>query len=266
MTQYQIYFEKLEHNLTISEICKLITNNSNIELFKIINDQKIRINNKLVLNTKFIMHRINDIKSLDSIDLCFGVEIDLRDQSNFSERNIPDIQDQNNKLILSHDPFKTGDDFETYLEKYSLKNEFLNAIIILNIKSERIELECLKLLEKYNITNYFFLDSTFPMIYLLNKQYNNNNIACRFSEFEPIENYQSIKDMVKYIWVDCFTKLPLNKTNYNIFKNDNKKICIVSPELQNQQEKIEIYRNYLIENDLIPDYICCKDYNIIRWI
>lgn len=263
MIKYQIFYEKLEYNMTLSEIFKLITNDSNIELYKIINDQKIRINNNLILNTKFIIHRINDIKSLDTIDSCVGVEIDLRDQ--------------NDKLILAHDPFKTGYDFETYLEKYNvsfgycrLENEFSNTvdknIIILNIKSERIELECLKLLEKYNITNYFFLDSTFPMIYLLNKQYNNNNIACRFSEFEPIENYQSIKDMVKYIWVDCFTKLPLNKTNYNIFKNDNKKICIVSPELQNQQEKIEVYRNYLIENNLIPDYICCKDYNIIRWI
>ena len=35
----------------------------------------------------------------------------------------------------------------------------------------------LLLLKKYNIKNYFFLDSSFPMIYLLNKEYKNNNIA-----------------------------------------------------------------------------------------
>jgi hypothetical protein len=204
------------------------------------------------LKTKFIIHRINDLQHLDIIDPIYGVEIDLRDQSQHTC--------ENTNIILSHDPFKTGVNFESFLQRYN------KDVLILNIKSERIEFECLKLLEKYNITNYFFLDSSFPMIYLLNKQYNNNNIACRFSEFEPIENYQSIENMIKYIWVDCFTKLSLNKTNYNIFKNDNKKICIVSPELQNQEEKITKYRDYMIENDLIPHYICCKEHNIILWI
>jgi hypothetical protein len=142
----------------------------------------------------------------------------------------------------------------------------LNNTLILNIKSERIELECLKLLEKYNINNYFFLDSSFPMIYLLNKTYNNNNIASRFSEYEPINHFLNCIDMYQYIWIDCFTKFPLNKENYELIKKENKKICIVSPELQKQPEKIENYRNYIIENNIIPHMICCKDYNIINWI
>ena len=70
--------------------------------------------------------------------------------------------------------------------------------------------------------------------------------------------------MYKYLWIDCFTKFPLNKENYQLIKNENKKICIVSPELQKQHEKIEEYRNYIIEHNIIPDMICCKSYNIIN--
>ena len=104
------------------------------------------------------------------------------------------------------------------------------------------------------------------MIYLLNKEYNNNKIAYRFSEYESIDNFLYSKDMYSYIWVDCFNNFPLNKENYNIFKAYNKKICIVSPELQKQEEKIKDYRYLIINNKIIPDMICCKIYNIIKWL
>ena len=236
------------YNLKINEIIDLIKKNKYKKFYKFINDKKIEINNEIVLNTQFICHRINTLNELDKIDKQFGVEIDLRDKNN--SRN----------LILSHDPFLDGELFEEYLKKY------MNNTLILNIKSERIELECLELLKKYNIKNYFFLDSSFPMIYLLNKQFKNNNIACRFSEYENIELFLDNKDMFSTIWVDCFTNFPLNKNIYNLIKKEKKKICIVSPELQKQPEKIEIYRNYIIENNIIPDMICTKDYNIYQWI
>ena len=183
-----------------------------------------------------------------NIDKIFGVEIDLRDDH------------KTGKIILAHDPFIDGEYFEDYLKEYN------NNVLILNIKSERIEIECLKLLKKYNIHNYFFLDSSFPMIYLLNKEYNNNNIACRFSEYEIIDNFINCKNMFSTIWIDCFTKFPLNKENYELIKNENKKICIVSPELQKKPEKIKLYRNMIICENIIPDMICCKIYNIINWI
>jgi len=104
------------------------------------------------------------------------------------------------------------------------------------------------------------------MIYLLNKDYKNNNNACRFSEYENINNFIDNKNMYSTIWVDCFTIFPLNKENYKLIKNENKKICIVSPELQKQPEKIIKYRDNIIENNIIPDMICTKSYNIIQWI
>jgi hypothetical protein len=247
---YKIYEEEdnKEYQLKINEIINLIKNNKKKTFYKWIEDKKIKINNNIVLKTKFICHRINTVHELKNIDKEFGVEIDLRDDH------------KSGQLILSHDPFITGEYFEDYLKEYN------HNTIILNIKSERIEFECLKLLEKYNITNYFFLDSTFPMIYLLNKDYNNNNIACRFSEYENIHNFLDNKTMFSSIWIDCFTKFPLHKENYEIIKNMDVKICLVSPELQKQSEKLEIYRNYIIENNIVPNMICCKSYNIINWI
>jgi hypothetical protein len=236
------------YELTIDEIIVLIKQNPNNKYYKIINNQEIEINNKLVCNTQFICHRINKLEELKKIHFNFGVELDIRDDHKTA------------KLILAHDPFVDGEDFEKYLENYS------HNTLILNIKSDRVEIECLKLLEKYNINNYFFLDSSFPMINLLNKKFNNNKIASRYSEYECLEYTENIKSFITWIWIDCFTILPLNKEIYKKIQLLNKKMCIVSPELQSQNEKIDIYRRQLFDNNIIPDAICCKEYNIYKWI
>ena len=177
---YKIYQEEnnKEYLLKIDEIIDLIKNNKNNIFYKFIENKKIKINNKIILNTQFIYHRINTVDELKNINKIFGTEIDLRDDH------------KSGKLILVHDPFINGEYFEDYLQEYK------NGTLILNIKSERIEIECLKLLEKYDIKNYFFLDSSFPMIYLLNKDYKNNNNACRFSEYELIDNFINCKNII----------------------------------------------------------------------
>lgn len=248
MNYYIIDENNIIYNLKIQEIINLIKQTPLKKFFKFINNQQIEINNDIVCNIQFICHRINKLEELYKIDKQFGVELDIRDDH------------KSGKLILAHDPFVKGEYFEEYLKNYK------NNTLILNIKSERVEVKCLKLLKKYNIKNYFFLDSSFPMIYLLNKNYQNNQNACRFSEFENLYFFLENKDMFSTVWVDCFTKFPLNKENYDLIKKENKKICIVSPELQKQPEKIQEYRNYIIENNIIPDMICTKGHNIYQWI
>ena len=44
---------------------------------------------------------------------------------------------------------------------------------------------------------------------------------------------------IKWIWVDCFNKLPINKDIYKVLKKNGFMLCLVSPELQNQNEKLE---------------------------
>jgi hypothetical protein len=196
--------------------------------------------------TEFIAHRINSIAELQKLPKNFGAEIDLRPLGN--------------RIILEHDAFFDGvkDDFENYLQHYN------HGILILNIKSEGIEFKCLELLQKYNIKNYFFLDCSFPMIVKLSN-HGERKIALRFSEFEGLDTIKSMAGKVEWIWVDCFNKLPINQNNYKLLKDSGFKLCLVSPELQNQGDKIAEYKKYLTENGIVFDAICAKNYNLNKW-
>ena len=112
---------------------------------------------------EYIAHRINTVAMLCDLPQEYGVEIDLRD-------------DLEGKIYISHDPYVSGEYFEDYLKEYK------HGTMILNIKSERIELQALQLLKKYGIQKYFFLDSSFPMMYLLSSQ-GERNIAWGFPRF-----------------------------------------------------------------------------------
>ncbi|MBA4075280.1 MAG: hypothetical protein C0508_09570, partial [Cyanobacteria bacterium PR.023] len=99
----------------------------------------------------FIAHRINQLEALRQVPAQFGCEIDLRDRGE--------------RLILQHDPFKDGEDAEPFFAEYNN-----HGTLILNVKSERIEDTILPLMQKYKIENYFFLDSSLPMIVNLTKR------------------------------------------------------------------------------------------------
>jgi len=193
----------------------------------------------------YCCHRINTIAELTEIPIEYGIEIDLRDNVN-------------GEIHLAHDPFILGELFEEYLKHYH------HSFIILNIKSERIEWKILELLQKYNIKDYFFLDSSFPMIHKLVLS-GEKNMALRFSEFEGLDTIRNMKNTLNWVWIDCFTQNPLTLEIYNQLKGMNFKLCFVSPELQQQTEKLLKYKEYFQKNDIILDMICTKHYNIEKW-
>ncbi len=193
---------------------------------------------------EFIAHRINTINELKEIPRQYGVEVDLRDSGK--------------RLILVHDPFSDGIDFEDYIKNYK------HGTLILNIKSERIEYKIIELINQHQVKSYFFLDSSFPMIYSL-INVGENNIALRFSEFEAIETILLMQGKAKWVWVDCFSKLPLNPQNYKLLKQANYKICLVSPELQGREQDIIPYKRYLDDNNIKIDAVCAKAHNFPKW-
>lgn len=194
---------------------------------------------------EYIAHRINTIEELKNLSTEYGVELDLRD-------------DLNGRIYIQHNPFEPGEDFEEYLKAYH------HGTMILNIKSERIEIRVLELLEKYNIKKYFFLDSSFPMIYLLSKQ-GEKNVAIRVSELEGLDTIRNMAGKVDWVWVDCFTKIPINKSEYDELKRLGYRLCFVSPELEGRGHDIEKYAKQLMEQGMKMDAICTKCYNIERW-
>lgn len=272
--------------LTIDEIIEEIRANPTKNYYKVVtvtpnsvnqHDQyeHVKINNEFVLNTQFICHRINTIEELKKIPPIFGVEIDIRDTTGRENDTIVNTNmREKNQLVLAHDPYPTNnaEPLDDYLQEYKRRN--MNGPIILNVKSERIEPECFQMVKKHDIQDFFFLDSSFPMIFFMNKKNDEktNRFACRISEYEPIECFLYLcrENMATHVWIDCFTKQPLTKEMETIIFNSNKteptKICIVSPELQGQPGKIEEYRSYFIENKIVPKFICCKLERIIEWI
>jgi hypothetical protein len=158
----------------------------------------------------FIQHRVNTAAQLRQTPPEYGVEVDLRDCGD--------------RLVLRHDAFGDGEDFETYLADYR------HRLIILNVKSERIEHRVLEAVKRAGVRDYFFLDCSFPMIRTLVAQ-GERKIAVRFSEFEPVESALALAGLIDWVWVDCFTRMPLSPETHAALKK-HFKLCIVSPELQ----------------------------------
>jgi len=206
--------------------------------------------NDLVRKTDFICHRINSLDGLRGIDPFFGVEIDLRDNP------------VTGSVVLAHDPFTQPGavSFREFLESYHHK------FLILNIKSERIEQRCLELLREHNIQDFFFLDSSVPMIFFMNREYGISDFACRVSELEPIDAFLKCPDLYSHLWLDCFREMILDKTVSDHAFRFHKKICLVSPELQGRPDDIQVYKERLREMNIFPDKICCKKDKIIDWI
>lgn len=164
-----------------------------------------------------------------------GVEIDLRSR--------------NQKIILHHDPFKSGESFETFLKNYR------HSFLILNVKEEGLEEPALELLQRYKIREYFFLDLSFPALMKLVRE-GIKNVAVRFSEYEPVEAAMALKGKADWLWIDCFDRFPLNHNTCEILRNEFK-LCVVSPELQGHPiEQIDLFREQM--KHFAIDAICTK--------
>jgi len=192
----------------------------------------------------YIAHRVNTIDELKKLPKGFGVEVDIRER--------------NGKLVLLHDPFLEGEIFENWLECYG------HGTLILNIKEEGIEQCIVKMLQKKNINDYFFLDLSFPMIIKLIKQ-GLNKVALRFSEFESLETLKLMQGKCEWVWIDCFSKLPIDAKNFAEIKKMGYKTCLVSPDLVGRGNEIVEYRSQIESNQIALDAICCKSYSRDLW-
>ena len=157
-----------------------------------------------------IEHRVNTLAQLQRIPVERGVEVDVRDYDG--------------DLRLVHDPFLSGERLEDFLTAYR------QALIIFNVKCDGLENRILELVAKYHVNNFFFLDVANPtLVSLVHRGV--RQVAVRYSEFEPIEFALAFAGKVDWVWVDCFTRLPLEADVYQRLST-HFKLCLVSPELQ----------------------------------
>ena len=185
-----------------------------------------------------IHHRRNTKKLLDKTNYNYGLEIDIRSFKN--------------DLVLSHDPYINGESFDEWLKYYNHK------FLVLNIKEEGLEEKIFSLMHKYNIKDFFVLDQSFPFLIKTINQ-GESRVSIRLSEYESINTLLNLSEKVDWVWVDYFTKFPLDKSQYEILKKGRFRICIVSPELQGfPSEELLRLKNFLKYSNIIIDAVCTK--------
>jgi len=188
---------------------------------------------------KIISHRRNTVSELLATDTKYGVEVDIRSDGD--------------RLITHHDPFVTGESFDEWINAYQ------HGTLILNVKEEGLESRLIGLMQSKGITDYFFLDQSFPFLVKWSKA-GEHRCAVRVSEFESIETALTLSGKVDWVWVDCFTKFPLSDDDAVRLRNAGFKLCLVSPELQGRDAEIEIPAlvSLLREQNIESDAVCTK--------
>lgn len=188
---------------------------------------------------RLIAHRRNTIEQLIATPYEYGVEVDIRSEQG--------------RLIIHHDPFASGEDFEEWLKQYQ------HATLILNVKEEGLEARLIELMQRYQITDYFFLDQSFPFL-MKWSQLGERRCAARVSEFESINTALSLAGKIDWVWVDCFTRFPLSGEDARHLQNAGFKLCLVSPELQGRSAETEIpaLADLLQQRSIHPEAICTK--------
>jgi hypothetical protein len=172
-----------------------------------------------------------------------GVEVDLRQWENH--------------LIVQHDAFIGGERFSEWV-KY-LTNQF----VILNIKSEGIEDEAVRiLLEARPNIRYFLLDQSFPfMVKSIIK--GEVTSAARVSDLEGLDFASKVKP--PWVWVDChlgdwtFLLEAIPRLQEHQIQS-----CLASPDLHNRkikQEELQI-RKIIEKLDYEFSAVCTKDINM----
>ena len=189
---------------------------------------------------KFISHRRNTIEELQATPREYGVEVDIRSD--------------HGQLVIHHDPFAKGDDFEDWLKHYQ------HGTLILNVKEEGLEARLIDLMKQHKIEDYFFLDQSFPFLIKWSKL-GEHHCAVRVSEFESIETALSLAGKIDWVWVDCFTKFPLAGIDAKRLQDAGFKLCLVSPELQGRPADTAIpeLAKLLNERHITADAICTKN-------
>ena len=187
-----------------------------------------------------VSHRRNTAEQLRHIAPDLGVEVDIRSVGD--------------RLILHHDAFVDGEDFETWLTAYR------HHLLILNVKEEGLEDRLIALMHAHGIEDYFFLDQSFPFL-IRTAGRGESRCAVRVSEFESIDTAMTLAGKIRWIWVDCFTRFPLDGAQAAQLQAAGFKLCLVSPELQGRDAAVEIpaLRALLRREGIRADAVCSKE-------
>lgn len=195
---------------------------------------------------RLIAHRRNTVAELIATPRELGVEVDVRSCGD--------------RLIVHHDPFASGVDFTDWIQAYR------HGTLILNVKEEGLEDRLIGEMTDRGIADYFFLDQSFPFL-VKSVAKGIRQCAVRVSEFESVDTALSLAGRIDWVWVDCFSRFPLDRTAWIRLKTAGFRLCLVSPELLGRTSAAEIdgLKGLFTEWGVAPDAVCTKLEMSTRW-
>lgn len=155
-----------------------------------------------------------------AFDNGFGIETDLRDICG--------------KIVISHNcPIGNEVSFEDILEDLGYRK----LMLALNIKADGQSDEIIRLLNKFQVSDYFTFDMSIPEMVVQSKQ----NIAY-FTGVSDICREGVLYTNSSGVWLDSFDSLwydrfELSEIIKKVIDEDHKKLCIVSEELHHRDVK-----------------------------
>lgn len=176
----------------------------------------------------------------NSFSLDFGTETDIRDY--------------NGDLVISHDiPDKHALKVQVFFEIHGQFDASLP--LALNIKSDGLQDSLKKLLQEYDISNYFVFDMSVPDMMLYLKE--GFNVFTRQSEFEKEPSFY---DKAVGVWMDCFENDWVQVENIKFHLDNGKEICLVSPELH-KRDHVPFWKKLrLLDKQTSRNVILCTDF------
>jgi len=165
-----------------------------------------------------------------------------------------DIRDYDGELVISHDI--ADESCITVEDFFGIYNNCGNGLpLALNIKSDGLQEKLKEYLQEYKISNYFVFDMTVPD----EMQYLRHNVKS-FSRESEYERHPAFYKQSEGVWLDEFHSHWISQKTIERHVNNDKKICIVSPDLHKRGFEKE-WRNYKsIEKKLDIELSICTDY------
>ena len=193
--------------------------------------------------TLVVAHRRNTPDQLTQTPRELGVEMDLRSQGD--------------RLVVTHEPFDDGVDFEEWLDSYD------HAFLVANVKEEGLEERVEAALAARGIEEWTYLDQSFPFLV---KTLRRGETRCmvRISEYESVKTALALVPPLvprpRWVWLDSFTgELPSARDLAGLARA-SLRIMVVSPELQARDPEPEVagIRHRLAAAGLELDAVCTK--------
>jgi hypothetical protein len=145
-----------------------------------------------------------------------------------------DVRDFNGELVISHD-IPTGSEmkFEDFIRIANENDSTEKMTLALNVKSDGLAKHIGRIIRRFENLDCFVFDMSVPDM----RSYLRENIPV-FSRISEVEQQPVWLSESEGIWLDSFESDWFSNSLITELLNQNKRVCIVSPELHKRDNTI----------------------------